>query len=169
MPFPARSWWTKLMPTLPKPTACDWSSKTKRYLSRGHSAKRTPWPGCGLAMWWPNLQMIEQLAKVKDSYNCDALSIAGATAAIDDQAWLADPPEHPRLAARLIAQLQQLGFHCTLSQANFVWCQHPAIRPQELYQQLKADGVLVRLTWTTRVGNPACVSALAPTSKRTPC
>ena len=28
--------------------------------------------------------------KVKDSYNCDALSIAGATAAIDDQAWLAD-------------------------------------------------------------------------------
>ena len=33
--------------------------------------------------------IIEQLEKVKDSYNCDALSIAGATAAIDDQAWLA--------------------------------------------------------------------------------
>ena len=32
-------------------------------------------------------QVIEQLAKVKDSYNCDALSIAGATAAIDDRAW----------------------------------------------------------------------------------
>ena len=27
---------------------------------------------------------------MKDSYNCDALSIAGATAAIDDQAWLAE-------------------------------------------------------------------------------
>ena len=35
-------------------------------------------------------QIIEQLIKVKDSYNCDALSIAGATAAIDDQAWLAE-------------------------------------------------------------------------------
>ncbi len=35
-------------------------------------------------------QIIEQLVKVKDSYNCDALSIAGATAAIDDQAWLAE-------------------------------------------------------------------------------
>ncbi len=35
-------------------------------------------------------QVIEQLVKVKDSYNCDALSIAGATAAIDDQAWLAE-------------------------------------------------------------------------------
>ena len=34
--------------------------------------------------------IIEQLLKVKDSYNCDALSIAAATAAIDDQAWLAD-------------------------------------------------------------------------------
>ena len=33
-------------------------------------------------------QLVEQLIKVKDSYNCDALSIAGATAAIDDQAWL---------------------------------------------------------------------------------
>src|SRR4029078_5732543 len=33
-------------------------------------------------------QMIQELIKVKDSYNCDALSIAAATAAIDDQAWL---------------------------------------------------------------------------------
>ncbi len=33
-------------------------------------------------------QMIEQLRKVKDSYNCDSLSIAAATAAIDDRAWL---------------------------------------------------------------------------------
>ena len=33
-------------------------------------------------------QVIRELRKVKDSYNCDALSIAGATAAIDDQAWL---------------------------------------------------------------------------------
>src|SRR5690606_1890253 len=31
-------------------------------------------------------QIIEQLQKVKDSYNCDALSLAGALAAIDDQA-----------------------------------------------------------------------------------
>ena len=44
--------------------------------------------------------MIEQLVKVKDSYNCDALSIAGATAAIDDQAWLAENRgENPRTRA----------------------------------------------------------------------
>ena len=34
--------------------------------------------------------IVRNLIKVKDSYNCDALSIAAATAAIDDQAWLAD-------------------------------------------------------------------------------
>src|SRR5688572_5766652 len=35
-------------------------------------------------------QVIEQLIKVKDSYNCDALSIAAAVAAIGDQAWLGE-------------------------------------------------------------------------------
>jgi len=34
--------------------------------------------------------MIEHLTKVKDSYNCDALSIAAAAAALGDQGWLAD-------------------------------------------------------------------------------
>ena len=47
-------------------------------------------------------QMIEQLVKVKDSYNCDALSIAAAAAAIGDQAWLAgqpgQDPRHPAAA-----------------------------------------------------------------------
>ena len=32
--------------------------------------------------------LIEQFVKVKDSYNCDSLSIAAATAAIGDQEWL---------------------------------------------------------------------------------
>src|SRR5262249_53219782 len=32
--------------------------------------------------------IIQGLVKLKDSYNCDALSIAAATAAIDDQDWL---------------------------------------------------------------------------------
>ena len=89
--------------------------------------------------------MIEQFSKVKDSYNCDALAIAGATAAIDDQAWLA----RTRAAIlttrqRLTDALTALGFQCTRSQANFVWCQHPAMPAEELYKRLKQDGVLVR-------------------------
>ena len=90
-------------------------------------------------------QIIEQLAKVKDSYNCDALSIAGATAAIDDQAWLAETRSQILATrGRLTARLRELGFAVVDSQANFVWATH-ASRPLEpVYQQLKADGVLVR-------------------------
>ncbi len=89
--------------------------------------------------------VIHELNKVKDSYNCDALSIAGATAAIDDQKWL----EQTRGAilatrSRLTERLRELGFDCVDSQANFVWCNHPEHSAKSLYQRLKSDGVLVR-------------------------
>ena len=90
-------------------------------------------------------QMIEQLRKVKDSYNCDALSIAGATAAIDDQAWLqVTRATIVATRARMTAALRELGFASVPSQANFVWNPHPSVPVEPLYQQLKASGVLVR-------------------------
>ena len=90
-------------------------------------------------------QLIEQFAKVKDSYNCDALAIAGATAAIDDRQWF-EQTLSAILAtrARLAEELTKLGFVCTPSQANFVWCRHPEHSAETLYQQLKTSGVLVR-------------------------
>jgi len=89
--------------------------------------------------------MIEQLNKVKDSYNCDTLAIAGATAAIDDQEWLTQTcAAILATRQRLTNSLERLGFQCTPSQANFVWCLHPAMPAEQLYQQLKQDGVLVR-------------------------
>jgi len=90
-------------------------------------------------------QVIEQLAKVKDSYNCDALSIAAATAAIDDQDWLAE--NRRKILAtreRMIAALRDKGFDVTDSQANFAWCTHKDRDLQSLYEELKAAGVLVR-------------------------
>jgi histidinol-phosphate aminotransferase len=90
-------------------------------------------------------QVIAELAKVKDSYNCDALSIAGAVAAIDDRAWF-DRTRTAILATRvrLTAGLRQLGFACVDSQANFVWSRHATADSQDLYRRLKAEGVLVR-------------------------
>jgi histidinol-phosphate aminotransferase len=89
--------------------------------------------------------IIFELAKVKDSYNCDSLSIAGATAAIDDRAWF----NRTRTAilttrAKLAAELRERGFECIDSQANFVWCRHSKQSAHALYQRLKDDGVLVR-------------------------
>ncbi len=89
--------------------------------------------------------VIFELAKVKDSYNCDSLSIAGATAAIDDRAWF-KRTRGAILATRgkLTAELRERGFECIDSQANFVWCRHSKQSAHALYQRLKDDGVLVR-------------------------
>ena len=88
---------------------------------------------------------IHELTKVKDSYNCDALSIAGATAAIDDQAWLADTRAKIIVTRqRLTEEARRLGFDAVASQANFVWCTHPDRAVKPLYEQLKSQGVLVR-------------------------
>ena len=89
--------------------------------------------------------VIEQLQKVKDSYNCDALSIAGATAAIADQQWLADNVAKVcETRRRLADELASLGFGVTESQANFVWATHPTASHEDIYRQLKESGVLVR-------------------------
>ncbi|MEN6405944.1 MAG: histidinol-phosphate transaminase [Thermoguttaceae bacterium] len=89
--------------------------------------------------------MIEQLTKVKDSYNCDALAIAGATAAIGDQRWLAD--NRAKILAtrgRMMTEMRKLGFVAVDSQANFIWNTHPTRPARPLYEQLKRQGILVR-------------------------
>lgn len=90
-------------------------------------------------------QIIEMLRKVKDSYNCDALSLAGATAAIDDQHWFQE--NRKRIIAtreRMTLALRELGFQVVDSQANFVWCTRSDRPVQPLYDALKKDQVLVR-------------------------
>jgi histidinol-phosphate aminotransferase len=89
--------------------------------------------------------VIAELEKVKDSYNCDALSIAGATAAIDDQAWLVENRSKVLATrSRLTAGLRELGFATIPSHANFVWNSHPTRAVKPMYERLKAEGVLVR-------------------------
>ena len=90
-------------------------------------------------------QVIAQLLKVKDSYNCDRLSIAGATAAISNQAWFQETiTKVKQTRMRLEQALSELGFQVTPSQANFVWCQHPGRASRTLYQELKEQQILVR-------------------------
>ena len=68
-------------------------------------------------------EIVAGLIKVKDSYNCDTLSLVGGAAALADQAHLAET--RARILAtrhRLTAALRALGYHVPESQANFVWC-----------------------------------------------
>ncbi len=90
-------------------------------------------------------EVIVQLMKVKDSYNCDALSIAGATAAINDQHWLRNNRSRVLATrARMEQEFRRIGFTVVPSQANFVWCTYPVRPLKPIYEKLKADHVLVR-------------------------
>jgi histidinol-phosphate aminotransferase len=89
--------------------------------------------------------LIEQFVKLKDSYNCDSLAIAGATAAIGDQAWLAaNRAKILATRARLVADMRNLGFVTTDSQSNFVWNVHPRLPVRPMYEELKRQRILVR-------------------------
>jgi histidinol-phosphate aminotransferase len=89
--------------------------------------------------------VIRELVKVKDSYNCDALSLVAATAALEDQEYLAAVRERILATrARLEASLRRLGFDVCPSQANFVWCRRRDRLVQPIYEELKRRRILVR-------------------------
>jgi histidinol-phosphate aminotransferase len=89
--------------------------------------------------------VVAELAKIKDSYNCDAIAIAAATAAIRSSEWLTGV-RRVMLATRqrMTERLSGLGFDVTPSQANFLWCRHPSGRHESMYQYCKANGYLIR-------------------------
>lgn len=91
-----------------------------------------------------NPEVVRELVKVKDSYNCDVLSLAAATAAIEDQEYFRDV--RAKIIAtreRMTRELAALGFAVTPSHGNFVWCR--AARPlKPIYEELKRRKILVR-------------------------
>ena len=89
--------------------------------------------------------LVHELMKAKDSYNCDALSLAGAAAALEDRAWFDET--HARILAtraRMTDRLTQLGFDVCPSQANFVWCRRDDKPVKPIFEALKQRGVFVR-------------------------
>ena len=90
-------------------------------------------------------EIIAGLVKVKDSYNCDTLSLIGGTAAVEDSAYLAETRK--RILAtrgRLASAMRSLGYRVPESHANFVWCEDGPSAP-DIYEALKARKILVRL------------------------
>ena len=89
--------------------------------------------------------LIEKLRCVKDSYNCDLLSIVGATAALGDQEWRRENCKKILATrTRMAAALKDLGFEIPPSQANFLWCTHPTVSLRSLDVRLKEERILVR-------------------------
>jgi histidinol-phosphate aminotransferase len=90
-------------------------------------------------------QVIREMNKARDSYPCDAISVAAATAAILDQEYAKKTWEHVRAERqRISSELTQMGWTVLPSQANFIFAQTPTGRGREAYLGLKQQGILVR-------------------------
>lgn len=89
--------------------------------------------------------LVRVLVKVKDSYNCDVLSLAAATAALEDQDYLRETRAKVLATReRLARELESLGFELSPSQANFLWCRRQDRPVQPIYEELKRRMILVR-------------------------
>ncbi|MBE3068881.1 MAG: aminotransferase class I/II-fold pyridoxal phosphate-dependent enzyme, partial [Planctomycetes bacterium] len=122
--------------------------------------------------------LIGGLAKVKDSYNVDAVTIEVAAAALADQAYARANVEKVRSErARLAAALAALGFEVIPSQANFLLARVPAGEARRWYERVKDRGILIRywdqprladklrITVGTPDENDRLISALEATRK----
>lgn len=90
-------------------------------------------------------QIIEEMMKVKDSYNTDAISIVAATAAIEDQEYAAMTWRNIKAERqRVTDELTALGWSVLPSQTNFVLAAPADGRGKEIYLGLKQQGILVR-------------------------
>jgi histidinol-phosphate aminotransferase len=111
-----------------------------RTLSKGYSLA-----GLRLGYLIARPEIVEGLIKVKDSYNCDRLSLAGGTAALLDQAHLAaNTAKIQATRSRLFESMIVRGYTVPASQANFLWCTGGPPAPAT-YEALKARRILVRL------------------------
>jgi histidinol-phosphate aminotransferase len=91
-----------------------------------------------------NPAMIEGLIKVKDSYNVDAISIALAAAAIEDQNYFKDNIariNHQR--QDLTAKLRNLGFEVPDSHTNFVLARYKS-SAKGIFEKLAEKDIFVR-------------------------
>lgn len=111
-----------------------------RSFSKGYSLA-----GIRLGYLVAQIDIVEQLVKLKDSYNCTALSQVAGVAGLKDQAYLAETRSRIQATrSRLTGTLRTMGYTVPDSQANFVWATGgPPART--MFQALKDRKILVRL------------------------
>ena len=110
----------------------------------------------GYALGHPEL--IEGLERLKNSFNSypvDRIALAGATAAVEDEAYLKEICDKT-IATReqTVKDLEALGFNVLPSATNFVFVTHPDKDAEQIYLALKDQGILVRYFGNKpRIGN----------------
>lgn len=101
--------------------------------------------------------LIADLEKIKFSfnpYNLNQMTIAAGAAALMDGGYYAACQKNIiETRDKSIKQLQSLGFTCTNSKANFIFCRHKCWKAADLYTKLKEQNILVRWFNADRIDN----------------
>ncbi|MFT5137881.1 MAG: histidinol-phosphate aminotransferase [Arenicella sp.] len=109
----------------------------------------------GFAMAHENL--IEALERVKNSfhpYALDALALAGAKAAFEDDAYFQETRKKViTTRERTTVKLAELGFNVLPSKGNFVFVKHSQIAAEALFQGLREKGIVTRYFEKPRIND----------------
>ncbi|MEO0367606.1 MAG: histidinol-phosphate transaminase [Pseudomonadota bacterium] len=113
--------------------------------------------GLRVGMAFGHADLIEALERVKNCfhpYALDRLALAGAEAALKDQAYFADSVAKINATRKTtIETLEGLGFSVLPSQANFVLVSHESSSAESLFQRLRDHKIIVRHFKHPRISN----------------
>ncbi len=129
-------------------SAVDLTKKYANLLVVGTFSKSRSMAGARLGFAIGNAELIADLMKIKYStnpYNINRLTLLAGAAALDENSYYMDN-------CKVIAQnreytqneLRKMGFSVTDSKANFIFAKSDDIGGKELYEKLKACGILIR-------------------------
>jgi histidinol-phosphate aminotransferase len=101
--------------------------------------------GMRLGLCFARLPIIEELMKVKDSYNLSRVALAAGAAALGDNAWMRRNVERVKHTREVtIVRLRKLGFEVPNSSANFVLARMAGHDLAPLVRAIRKRGILVR-------------------------
>ncbi|HEX3594265.1 MAG TPA: aminotransferase class I/II-fold pyridoxal phosphate-dependent enzyme, partial [Polyangiaceae bacterium] len=102
--------------------------------------------GMRLGLLFGAPELVDGIAKVKDSYNLDRLAIVAGAAALNDESWMrANVAAIRATRVRLVEGLAARGLDVLPSAANFVFARFvSADAARNAYRSLKERGILVR-------------------------
>ncbi|ARE88875.1 histidinol-phosphate transaminase [Clostridium formicaceticum] len=101
--------------------------------------------------------LIEGLERIKNSFNSytlDRIALAGAIEAMKDEEYFQGTRLKIMKTREVVAEaLGKVGFHVIDSKANFIFIRPPRIPAEDLFHQLKEQGVLVRYFKQPKIDN----------------
>jgi histidinol-phosphate aminotransferase len=102
-------------------------------------------------------ELVEGLERVKNSFNSyplDRIGIEGAAASMRDKAYFEQICQKIMSTREVVDKaLQALGFKTLPSSSNFIFATHDKVPAEDIYLELKKQGVLVRYFKKPRIDN----------------